>query len=64
MPFDDHVNVKGPVPPDAETLHATGLPAMAEPHARVTTMGWAATVMLAVPVCVAALASVAVAETV
>jgi len=47
-PGADQENVKGAVPPVAEALHVTGLPAVAEPHVTVTTIGWPVTTMLAV----------------
>ena len=33
------MKVNGAVPPDAEALHVTGLPAVALPHVTVTTIG-------------------------
>ena len=62
-PGADQENVYGVVPPVAETLQVTGLPAVALPHVTVTTMGWPVTTIVAVPDFLALLASVAVALT-
>jgi len=63
VPLEAHVNVYGAVPPVADALHVTGLPAVAVPHVTVTTIGWPATTMLAVWAFFALFASVAVALT-
>ncbi len=47
-PGADQENVKGVVPPVAEALQVTGLPAVAVPQVTVTTIAWPATTMLAV----------------
>ncbi len=47
-PRADQENVKGRVPPVADALQVTGLPAVAEPQVTVTTMGCPVTMMLAV----------------
>jgi len=57
------LKVMGAVPPVAETLHVTGLPAVAEPHVTVTTIGWPVTTTEAVADFLELLASVAVALT-
>ncbi len=63
-PGADHVKVNGGVPPDAEALHVTGLPAVAVPQVTVTVKDWAATPTVARPNFFALLPSVAVALTV
>ena len=63
VPFEAHVNVYGAVPPEAEALHVTGLPAVAVPHVTVTTIGWPETTKF-VTDCVALLLFVSVALTV
>ena len=45
-PAADHEKVYGLVPPVAEALQVTGLPAVALPHVTVTTIGWGATVTI------------------
>ena len=62
-PGADQANVYGDVPPVADALHVTGLPAVAAPHVTVTTIGWAATTTVACPSLVTALLSLAVALT-
>ncbi len=47
-PGADHVKVKGNVPPVADAVHVTGLPAVAGPHVTVTAIIWPATTTLAV----------------
>ncbi len=56
--------MNGGVPPDAEAVHVTGLPALAVPQVTVTPIGCPVTVMLALPVMLTLLASFAVAVTV
>ena len=56
----DQVNVYGLVPPVADALHVTGLPAVALPQVALTMRFCPWTVTLAVPVFVAPLVSVAV----
>ncbi len=62
-PGADQENVYGGVPPVAEALQVTGLPAVAEPQVTVTTIGCPVTTMLAVWDFLAPLRSVAVALT-
>ena len=64
MPFEAHVKVNGAVPPLAEVLQVTGLPAVAVPHVTVTTIGWPVTVTVVVVVMLTPLASLAVVVTV
>ena len=54
----------GLVPPVAEALQVTGLPAVALPHETVTTIGWAATVTILEPEPLLLAVSVALAVTV
>ena len=60
-PGADQENVNGGVPPVAETLHVTGLPAVALPQVTVTDIGVPTTLTVAWPSFVAALLSLAVA---
>ncbi len=62
-PGADQENVKGEVPPVAEALQVTGLPAVAVPHVTVTTIAWPVTTMVEVCDFFAPLPSVAVALT-
>ena len=62
-PGADQEKAYGAVPPVADALHVTGLPAVAVPHVTVTTIGWPATTTLAVADFLALFASVAVALT-
>ncbi len=64
LPLEDQVNMNGGVPPDADALHVTGLPAVASPHVTVTIIGCAVTLTLAVPIWLTPLMSFAVAVTV
>jgi len=64
VPFEAHVKVNGAVPPLAEALQVTGLPAVAVPHVTVTTIGWPVTVTVVVVVMLTPLASLAVVATV
>ncbi len=63
-PGADHVKVNGEVPPVAEALHVTGLPAVALPQVTVTTIAWPPTLTVASANFLAPLLSVAVALTV
>ncbi len=63
-PGADQENVNGAVPPVAEALQVTGLPAVAVPHVTVTAKAWPATFTVARPNFLAPLPSVAVALTV
>ncbi len=47
-PGADQEKVKGEVPPVADALHVTGLPAVAVPQVTETTIAWPVTTVLAV----------------
>ncbi len=60
VPFEDHVNVYGAVPPVADAIQVTGLPAVALPQVTVTDSGCGVTTIVAVADFFALLPSMAV----
>ena len=60
VPFEAHVKVNGAVPPLAEAVHVTGLPAVAVPHVTLTTISCPVTVTGVVVVTLTPLVSLVV----